>query len=53
MPIKRMIELLREVHRKFLSDFDFEELTSILEGKEKTKYIIKHKELLELLENNK
>ena len=33
----RMIELLKEVHSKFLSDLDFEELTSILEGIKKKK----------------
>ena len=49
----RMIELLKEVHSKFLSDLDFEELTSILEGIKKKKYIIKHAELMDLMENNK
>lgn len=49
----RMLELLKEVHKKFLSDLDFEELTSILEGKKKEKYTIKHAELLELMENSK
>jgi hypothetical protein len=49
----RMIELLKEVHKKFLSDLDFGELIKILEGKKKEKYIIKHSKLLELMENNK
>lgn len=35
------IELLKEVHKKFLSDLDFEELIVILENRKKKKFIIK------------
>lgn len=37
------LELLREVHEKFLSDIDFKELQHILDGKKKKKFIIKVK----------
>ena len=35
------IELLKEVHKKFLSDLDFEELIVILQNRKKKKFIIK------------
>ena len=35
------VELLKEVHKKFLSDLDFEELLVILENRKKKKFIIK------------
>ena len=35
------LNLLKEIHKKFLCDLDFEELKTILDGKEKTKFIIK------------
>jgi hypothetical protein len=35
------VELLKEVHKKFLSDLDFEELIVILENRKKKKFIIK------------
>ena len=35
------VELLKEVHKKFLSDIDFEELIVILENRKKKKFIIK------------
>ena len=38
------IELLKEVHTKFLSDLDFSELVTILENKKKKKFIVKKKE---------
>jgi|TARA_B100000902_G_scaffold344914_1_gene350600 hypothetical protein len=38
------LELLREVHTKFLSELDFEELKSILDGKKKKKFVIKFEE---------
>nr|QDY52057.1 hypothetical protein 3_36 [Mimiviridae sp. ChoanoV1] len=34
------IELLKQVHKKFLSDLDFEELLIILEDRKKPKFII-------------
>lgn len=34
------LELLKEVHEKFLSDIDFKELQTILDGKKKKKFII-------------
>ena len=34
------LELLKEVHDKFLSDIDFQELQNILDGKKKKKFII-------------
>lgn len=37
------IEVLKEVHKKFLSDLDFQELVNILENKKKKKFIIKEK----------
>ncbi len=38
------LELLKEVHRKFLSDLDFEELEIILNNKKKKKFVIKKNE---------
>lgn len=38
------LELLKEVHDKFLSDIDFQELQNILDGKKKKKFIITVKE---------
>jgi len=38
------VELLKEVHKKFLSDLDFNELLVILEAKRKKKFIIKNNE---------
>ena len=38
------VELLKEVHKKFLSDLDFNELLVILEAKKKKKFIIKNNE---------
>lgn len=38
------LELLKEVHRKFLSDLDFEELKIILDNKNKKKFVIKRNE---------
>lgn len=38
------LNLLKEIHKKFLSDLDFEELKTILDGREKTKFIIKFEE---------
>ena len=35
------LELLKEVHTKFLSDLDFSELVTILENKKKKKFIVK------------
>lgn len=35
------IELLKEVHKKFLSDLDFSELKVILDNKKKKKFIVK------------
>ena len=35
------VELLKEVHKKFLSDLDFQELIVILENRKKKKFIIK------------
>lgn len=35
------VELLKEVHKKFLSDLDFQELIVILENQKKKKFIIK------------
>ena len=37
------IELLKEIHEKFLSDVDFKELQKILNGKKKKKFIIRIK----------
>ena len=37
------LEILKEVHEKFLSDVDFKELQSILDGKKKKKFIIRIK----------
>ena len=34
------VELLKQVHKKFLSDLDFEELLIILEDRKKPKFII-------------
>lgn len=34
------LELLKEVHDKFLSDIDFQELQNILDGKKKKKFVI-------------
>lgn len=39
------LELLHEVHQKFLSDLDFEELESILKNKPKKKFIVKKKQV--------
>lgn len=36
------VNLLKEVHKKFLSDLDFEELIVILKNKKKKKFIIKN-----------
>ena len=36
------VELLKDVHKKFLSDLDFNELLVILEAKRKKKFIIKN-----------
>ena len=38
------VELLKEIHKKFLSDLDFNELLVILEAKKKKKFIIKNNE---------
>jgi len=38
------VELLKEVHKKFLSDLDFNELLVILEAKRKKKFIIQNNE---------
>jgi hypothetical protein len=38
------VELLKEVHKKYLSDLDFNELLVILEAKKKKKFIIKNNE---------
>ena len=35
------MELLKEVHAKFLSDLDFSELQVILDNKKKKKFIVK------------
>ena len=35
------MELLKEVHTKFLSDLDFSELQIILDNKKKKKFIVK------------
>ena len=35
------IELLKEVHQKFLTDLDFNELLVILDNKKKKKFIVK------------
>ena len=35
------MELLKEVHTKFLSDLDFSELQVILDNKRKKKFIVK------------
>jgi len=35
------MELLEEVHKKFLSDLDFSELKAILDNKKKKKFIVK------------
>ena len=35
------LELLKEVHQKFLSDLDFSELETILENRKKKKFIVK------------
>ena len=37
------LELLKEIHEKFLSDVDFKELQNILDGKKKKKFIIRIK----------
>ena len=34
------VKLLKEVHTKFLSDLDFQEILCILENKKKKKFII-------------
>jgi len=34
------VELLKQVHKKFLSDLDFEELLIILEDRKKPKFVI-------------
>jgi hypothetical protein len=36
------VTLLKEVHKKFLSDLDFEELLVILKNKKKKKFVIKN-----------
>ena len=38
------LELLKDVHEKFLSDIDFQELQNILDNKKKKKFIINVKE---------
>tara|TARA_B110001469_G_C9624963_1_gene311873 strand:+ start:109 stop:288 length:180 start_codon:yes stop_codon:yes gene_type:complete len=38
------VELLKDVHKKFLSDLDFNELLVILEAKRKKKFIIQNNE---------
>ena len=38
------LELIKEIHAKFLSDLDFEELKIILDGKKKKQFIIKFEE---------
>jgi hypothetical protein len=40
------LELLQEVHQKFLGDLDFSELVTILENKKKKKFIVKKKEVV-------
>lgn len=35
------VKLLKEVHKKFLSDLDFDELLVVLQNKKKKKFIIK------------
>ena len=37
------LELLKEVHAKFLGNLDFQELQNILDGKKKKKFILKIK----------
>lgn len=37
------LELLKEVHTKFLGNLDFQELQNILDGKKKKKFILKIK----------
>ena len=38
------IKLLEKVHKKFLSDLDFEELIKIVDGDKKIEFIMKNKE---------
>lgn len=38
------IELLKEVHKKYLPELDFEELKNIVDGKKKKKFVIKFEE---------
>ena len=38
------IELLKEVHKKYLPELDFEELKNIIDGKKKKKFVIKFEE---------
>mgnify|MGYP000877314654 CR=1 FL=1 len=38
------VELLKEIHKKYLSDLDFNELLVILEAKRKKKFIIQNNE---------
>lgn len=38
------MELIEEIHKKFLSDLDFEELKAIVEGRKKKKFVINFKE---------
>ena len=35
------LELLKEVHKKYLNDLNFSELEAILENKKKKKFIVK------------
>jgi hypothetical protein len=38
------IKLLEKVHKKFLSDLDFEELIKMVDGDKKIEFIMKNKE---------
>ena len=38
------IELLKEVHKKYLPELEFEELKNIVDGKKKKKFVIKFEE---------
>ena len=38
------LELIKEIHAKFLSDLDFEELKIILDGRKKKQFIINFEE---------
>ena len=38
------LELIKEIHAKFLSDLDFEELKTILDGRKKKQFIINFEE---------